>query len=244
MFNSFFFLAGLLIGSFINVICYRLPKGQDIIRDRSKCPKCNKVIPLYLNIPIFSYLTLKGKSKCCKSKISIQYPIIELLLGIIFLVHSLIMIEIEHVIINCFISTILISIIIIDYFHKIIFDFMSYSLILFGLIFSLLPYNLNPYGVSFTECLFTVVISMSFFWLLRYVFFKIKKIEALGKGDIYLIGGLSAWIGFVDFVYLLSISSIIGILLFLVQKNKENYEIPFGSALGIGFFLITYLRLI
>ena len=244
MFNSFFFLAGLLIGSFINVICYRLPKGQDIIRDRSKCPKCNEVIPLYLNLPVFSYLTLRGKSKCCKSKVSIQYPIIELLLGIIFLVHSFIMIEIEHTIISCFISTILISIIIIDYFHKIIFDFMSYILILFGLIFSLLPFNLNPYGVSFTESLITVVISMSLFWLLRYIFLKIKKIEALGKGDIYLIGGLSAWIGFVDFVYLLSISSIIGILLFLVQKNKENYEIPFGSALGIGFFLITYLRLI
>ena len=84
---------------------------------------------------------------------------------------------------------------------------------------------------------------MFLFWFLRFLFFKFKKIEALGKGDIYLIGGLSSWIGFVDFVYLLSVSSIAGIILYLLQNKEKNYEVPFGSALGVGFLLIAYVRL-
>ena len=211
--------------------------------DRSKCTNCNSIIPFYLNIPVISYLILKGKSKCCNSQISIRYPIIELLTAFIFLINSIIISEVKFTIVFSLISVIIISIIIIDYSHKIIFDFMSFSLILFGLICTLLPYNLNPFEITFLNSLIASLFSMFLFWFLRFLFFKFKKVEALGKGDIYLIGGLSSWIGFVDFVYLLSVSSIAGIMLYLLQNKAKNYEIPFGSALGIGFFLIAYVKL-
>ena len=243
MVSSLFFLAGLLIGSFVNVINYRLPKGLNAISDRSKCISCNSKIPFYLNIPVISYLILKGKSKCCNSQISIRYPIVELLIAFIFLINSMIMSEVKFAIVFSLISVIIISIIIIDYSHKIIFDFMSFSLILFGLTCTLLPYNLNPFEITFLDSLIASLFSMFLFWFLRFLFFKFKKIEALGKGDIYLIGGLSSWIGFIDFVYLLSVSSIAGIILYLLQNKTKNYEVPFGSALGVGFLLIAYAKL-
>ena len=85
---------------------------------------------------------------------------------------------------------------------------------------------------------------MFLFWLLRFVFLKFRDVEALGIGDIYLIGGLGAWLGFIHYFYILSVSSLIGIIFYLLQKNKTNLEIPFGSALGIAFIIMMYSKMI
>ena len=76
---------GLIIGSFLNVIIYRLPKNISIINPRSFCPKCKQTIPFYRNIPVLTFLIQKGRCNQCKANISIQYPIVEMLMGFIFL---------------------------------------------------------------------------------------------------------------------------------------------------------------
>ena len=88
----------------------------------------------------------------------------------------------------------------------------------------------------------TGLIGFGLFYALRYLFKKKRDIEALGMGDVYLIAGLGVWLGFEKFLYILSISSFLGIFYYLLfGKNKDNFEIPYGSALGISFIFIFYL---
>lgn len=85
-FGSIFLIVGLLIGSFLNVCIYRIPIKKSVVYGRSFCPRCNSLIPWYCNIPVLSYIFLGGKCKYCKGEISIIYPIIELLNGIVYLI--------------------------------------------------------------------------------------------------------------------------------------------------------------
>ena len=127
------FLFGAIIGSFLNVIIIRTPKNLSIITPRSHCPKCNRAIPFYLNLPIISYIFLKGKCYFCKSTISIQYFIVELLTAIMFMIFFL-NLSLQKASLLCFVSSILIVISFIDFKYYLI---PTYLIIL--LYISLLP---------------------------------------------------------------------------------------------------------
>ena len=233
-----FFIVGLLFGSFANVCILRLPKDEDIFFLKSKCFNCEKEILWKNNIPLLSYLNLAGISECCKKKISLQYPIIELTMALLFLINS-ILFETSQAFVMSIIFFILLLIIVIDFYERIIFDFMNYILIISGVLISLIYPELNPENISFKNSILTGLIGFGLFFSLKTLFKKIKGIDALGMGDVYLIAGLGVWLGFEKFLYILSISSIIGIFYYLiVDKKSENFEIPYGSALGISFIIL------
>ena len=126
-----FFIFGTLIGSFLNVIIIRLPKNLSIVTPRSHCPNCKNEIPFYLNIPIISYIFLKGKCQKCKSKISLQYISIEIITGLIFyLLFSSLPFEIEKAIILSLVFSCLIIIAMIDFYHFLIPSFVILILLL------------------------------------------------------------------------------------------------------------------
>ena len=238
MLEFFFFIIGLLFGSFANVCILRLPKDEDIFFLKSKCFNCKKEILWKNNIPLFSYLSLAGVSECCQKKISVQYPIIELVIGLLFLINS-ILFETSQALTLSLVFFVIILIIMIDYYHRIIFDVMNYILIISGVSISLIYPELNPENISFKNSILTGLIGFGLFFSLKTLFKKIKGIDALGMGDVYLIAGLGVWLGFEKFLYILSISSIIGIFYYLiVDKKSENFEIPYGSALGISFIIL------
>ena len=240
MVSFLFLISGLLAGSFANVCILRLPKNEDIFFKRSLCFNCKKKLLWYLNIPIFSYLYLTGYSNCCGKKISKQYPIIELTTGILFLINSIFFDFFQAITISI-IFFVLLLIIVIDFYERVIFDFMNYFLIISGIFVSIINPNLNPENITALNSIITSIIGFSLFYFLRELFKKKRNIEALGMGDVYLIAGLGAWLGFEKFLYILSISSILGIFYYLLKNSKdENFEIPYGSALGISFILLMY----
>ena len=240
MISLLFLVSGLLVGSFANVCILRLPKNEDILLKRSLCFNCKKQIPWFFNIPIFSYLYLAGYSNCCGKKISRQYPIIELTTGILFLTNYIFFDFFQAITISI-IFFVLLLIIVIDFYERVIFDFMNYFLIISGIFVSIINPNLNPENITALNSIITSIIGFSLFYFLRELFKKKRNIEALGMGDVYLIAGLGAWLGFEKFLYILSISSILGIFYYLLKSSKdENFEIPYGSALGISFILLMY----
>ena len=241
MIPIFFLIFGLLVGSFANVCIQRLPRNKEIFFTRSACPHCNQQIEWFFNIPVFSYLYLAGHANCCGKKIDKQYPIIELLTGLLFLINYL-MFNISQSITLSIIFFIVLLIIVIDFKERVIFDFMNYFLIISGIIVSIINPDLNPLNIKFLNAVITGLIGFGLFYALRYLFKKKRDIEALGMGDVYLIAGLGVWLGFEKFLYILSISSFLGIFYYLLYgKNKDNFEIPYGSALGISFIFIFYL---
>ena len=101
--------------------------------------------------------------------------------------------------------------------------------------------HLNPIDISIKNSIITALIGISLFYILRLFFLKFRNIEALGLGDIYLIAGFNSWLGFEKFLYLLIISSLLGIIYFIIFGRKiKNFEIPFGSAMGLSFISLFY----
>lgn len=237
-----FFIIGLIFGSFANVCIYRLPIQQNIITPRSKCPLCKKPISWFYNIPVLSFVLLRGFSSCCNKKISFQYPVIEFLTAIFF-TYAAFTFEIYQAILISFVIFTLLITVTIDLNKQIIFLAFTYIIFFIGLLIQFFKPELNPFNVSLKNSLITAVIAPSFFLILRYIFKKIKNVEALGLGDVYLIASLAIWTGFEKFLYLLIGSSITGIIFYLIfnKRNKENFRIPFGSCIGITFIVLIFI---
>ena len=241
MFFFFNFYLGSIIGSFLYVCILRLPKGEDIVLKGSYCESCKKKISLLNNIPLVSFLLLRGKSKCCQKKIDADYFVVELITGLLFLINFILFDTYQLIIIN-FIHIMLLLIIFIDYKNRIIFDLFSYSLIFTGLIVNYFFSFLNPFNITILDSIITLLVSSGLFGVLKYLYKKIKKIDGLGSGDIILIAGLTAWTGFKFFLYLLIFSSVTGIVYYYLfnKERSENFEIPFGSSLGLSFIVLLY----
>ena len=241
MFFFFNFYLGSIIGSFLYVCILRLPKDEDIVLKGSYCESCKKKISLLNNIPLVSFLLLRGKSKCCQKKIDADYFVVELITGLLFLINFILFDTYQLMIIN-FMHIVLLLIIFIDYKNRIIFDVFSYSLIFTGLIVNYFFSFINPFNITILDSIITLLVSSGVFGVLKYLYKKIKKIDGLGGGDIILIAGLTAWTGFKFFLYLLILSSVTGIVYYYLfnKERSENFEIPFGSSLGISFIVLLY----
>ena len=240
MLGVIFFILGALFGSFANVLILRLPKNQNIVSPRSYCFKCKKQIPWHLNIPIVSSLFLFGKTKCCNKNLNPQYIIVEIFTALIFLLNYLNFNIAQAIILNIlFFITILI--IFIDLNERIIFDVFNYSIIISGIVVALLFNHLNPLEITIKNSLISSLIGFILFFSLRFIFKKLKDIEALGLGDVYLIAGFGSWLGFEKLLYLLILSSLIGIIYYaILGRNIKNFEIPFGSSMGLSFIILFY----
>ena len=118
----------------------------------------------------------------------------------------------------------------------------SIYLIFTGLIVNYFFSFINPFNITILDSIITLLVSSGLFGLLKYLYKKIKKIDGLGSGDIILIAGLTAWTGFKFFLYLLILSSVTGIVYYYLfnKERSENFEIPFGSSLGLSFIVLLY----
>ena len=230
MLTLLLFLIGSIFGSFYNVCIYRLPNDLDIISKNSFCVSCKYKIPFYLNIPIISYIFNFGKCRNCKSKISPSYLIVELLTAILFVYSfSLFGLSFKFLGFIIFYSS-LIIIFFTDFKYYLILDKITYPLSVIGLIFSFL--NLNPFNVDIISSILGGVIGYFTIYIIRYLFFKIRKIEGMGLGDAKLFLMVGAWLG-IKSVYLILASSalvgaIVGSLIIFIYKKDKNFQIPYG----------------
>ena len=235
-----YFLWGLILGSFINVVIYRLPKNLSIIKPRSFCPNCKSSIPLYKNIPLLSYLIQKGKCSNCNKKISMVYPIVELSVGIIWLMGSIYFNNFNEILYFSIIASTLLAICFIDYKHFII--PLELSIFCFLFLTIILIYN-----NKFISHLDGLLIGTGYLSIIFLITWLITKRQALGFGDIQLTLVLGFWFGDFRILLVIFLSAIIAliywILLSIFDKFDNNRALPFGSFLSTVSIIIYPLNL-
>jgi leader peptidase (prepilin peptidase)/N-methyltransferase len=226
------FAVGLSIGSFLNVVIYRLPRNKSVVLPRSYCPSCEKVIPFYLNIPIIGYLILMGKCKYCGARISPRYLIIELMSGLTVVCYFAYFGMNLQALAAVVLTLVLIPVLFIDFEHRIIPDVISIPGIVIG------------FGLSFVTpepgwigSLIGILLGggglLSLGLLGDYLFKK----ESLGGGDVKLAAMLGAFLGWQKVLFVFISSAVLGligavIMMALSRKMRETHQIPFGPFLA------------
>ena len=228
----FVFILGAAIGSFLNVVIYRIPIGKSIISPPSSCPNCGERIKPYHNIPILSWIILKGKCANCKTSISIRYPIIEFLTAIlaVLIYYKIKAFDIWFVVDFAVFATLL-ALSVIDLDYKAVPD--SLNLLALTLAFFSSP--------DILENIKNALLMIGIVSLVRfYVSYFIKK-EALGEGDIIVAGTMGALLGVKLSLIALFVASLIAIFpsLYIRIKNKD-FELPFVPFLAIGTFIVWF----
>ena len=228
------FMFGMCIGSFLNVCIYRLPSSMSIINpSRSFCPQCNSAIQFYDNIPVFSYLWLKGRCRNCKASISLRYPLVELMTGILAIaILFMFGLTLEGFVYFIFISSLLV-ITFIDIDHKIIPDIISLPGIPIGLAASfVLP------DITFKSSLIGLLVGGGSLLLVAWTYSFITHKEGMGGGDIKLLGMIGTFIGWKGVIFTIFAASLagtlVGIIVMLLKGKNLKFAIPFGPFLSIG----------
>lgn len=250
---------GLVLGSFLNVVIYRLPRSLSVASPaRSFCPKCNRTLSWWENIPVLSWVLLLGKCRTCKAPISGQYPAVELLSAVFAVI--------------CFerfgytptgavifaLSLTLLVISFIDFEFKLIPNVISYPGITFGLLLGIVaqyttlfhcpPHTIYwPITQSALDSLVGMLAGGGFFWLIGEGYYLVTKQEGIGGGDVKLMamtGAILGWQSVAPTIFAGSVSgAIIGILVMVVTGKGRKTEIPFGPWLSLGAILYMFADL-
>lgn len=232
-----FFALGTIFGSFYNVVAYRLPKGESIIYPNSHCPNCNHQLkPLEL-IPILSYILQKGKCINCKSKVSIFYPISEIICGLLFMICYLSFgLSLELIIALTF-TSMLIIVILSDYYYMIIEDSV---LIFFSILLIIEIYFISGLNVLLNSLL-SALISFIIMLLLKLFGDFIFKKESMGGGDIKLMAVFGLVIGWQLSIISIFLSAFIALpVAIFILKSNNNHEIPYGPFLSISALILYF----
>jgi leader peptidase (prepilin peptidase)/N-methyltransferase len=220
-------LFGLLFGSFLNVLIFRIPKDESVVFPASHCPKCNNNLKFYHNIPVFSWLFLGGKCAYCKDKISIQYPIVELITALIFAVSYIRVGDFAHSIVVGLVFALLLGLSIIDFRYKEVPDSLNLGALTLAIFSS---------SLILTNFVNALLFAGGFALLRFYVSFAIKK-EALGEADIMIAATIGAMVGIKMGLFTIFLSAIIALPIFIIIKEKD-YEVPFIPFLAIALFIV------
>ena len=248
------FLIGICIGSFINVVIYRLPNDISIITPRSFCPECKYKISWRENIPLISWIIQKGKCINCNQKISIRYPFIELTTGILFVIFNSASPSIYNstnfnfleILFGWFFVSLLLVISLID----IKYFWIPQSLINIGLLIGCLNLlfiqiisNLGQIDLIL-NCILTSLISFILFELLRVSAKSFFKKDALGKGDSKLVSMMALWLGSTGTILSLGISYIFAAFCLLIALKtkiiRRNQLVPFAPFLSFGGLVVWF----
>jgi leader peptidase (prepilin peptidase)/N-methyltransferase len=232
------FIFGLVIGSFLNVCIHRLPASQSIVHPRSRCPQCGHLIRVYDNIPVLSYLLLRGRCRDCGARISLRYPVVELLSGA-FAAMALARFGLswQALLMYALIAAFLV-ITFIDLDHRIIPDVITLPGIPIGLAASFGPGMISP-----LESLVGILAGGGSLFLVAWGYQLVTKREGMGGGDIKLLAMIGAFIGWKGVLLTIFIASLTGTLagmaLIFRRRGDMKLAVPFGPFLAVG--AIAYL---
>lgn len=235
----FAFIFGMVVGSFLNVCICRMPKDESIVSPPSHCPYCLYQIRWYDNIPLVSYLLLRGKCRGCGAHISLQYPLVEMLNGALTLLLFLKFgPSLAFAVLFLFCSA-LVVITFIDIEHQIIPDEISLPGIVIGFVLS---FFLK--GHTWLNSLLGILLGGGSLLLVAYTYQRLTGKEGMGGGDIKLLAMMGAFLGWkaIPFILFASslVGSLIGISIMLYQKKDAKLAIPFGPYLVFGAVLYIF----
>ena len=252
------FVFGLLIGSFLNVVILRLPARLEydwrcqckellhiedpnidsdapppgIMWSRSHCPKCSHQIKSYENIPLISYLFLRGRCSTCKTPISKRYPLVETATALMFLTVAMHLGPTIQLLAALGLTAVLIALAVIDYDHQLLPDDLTFLLLWAGLFASL--FNI------FTDPVSSIIGALAGYlslWCVYHAFRLLTGKEGMGYGDFKLLAALGAWLGWqmIPLVILLSslVGAVIGLTMIALKRHKSSQPIPFGPFIAV-----------
>lgn len=237
--SVFVCLFGAVIGSFLNVCIHRLPREESIAFPPSHCPACGSRIAPWDNIPVISWLLLKGRCRSCGNRISLQYPIVETINALLSLALFLHFGLSGQFALYLLFSSALVVITFIDLEHQIIPDVISLPGIVIGFAASFFTG-----GIGWLNSLTGIAIGGGSLLLIAWVYELATKKEGMGGGDIKLLAMMGAFLGWrsVPFIIFAAslVGSVIGITLMLIQKKDGKLAIPFGPFLAFGAMLYLF----
>jgi leader peptidase (prepilin peptidase)/N-methyltransferase len=231
--NIAIFLLGAIIGSFLNVCVYRIPAGQSIVSPPSRCPQCGASIRWYQNIPIVSYLVLRGRCAGCRARISPRYPLVEALTGLLFLLVWMVFGWQAATPLYWVFAAALVVITFIDLDHQIIPDVISLPGIIVGFLTALaIPW------LSWTDSLLGILLGGGSLFLVAEAYHRLTGQEGMGGGDVKLlamIGAFLGWKAILPVIFLGSLAgSLVGVPLMIAKRSGGKLAIPFGPFLALG----------
>ncbi len=258
----FVFVFGAAIGSFLNVVIYRVPNEMSIVMPNSACPNCKNAIKPYDNIPILSWLVLRGKCRNCKEPIAWRYPAVELLTALVFCLVYWQFGLTPYLPVALAFSAAMISLVFIDSEHMILPNVITYPMfaialfirVVFPLVFAdnyfsdtlFAPmtwmYGFPAWLVSLAGALLGALVGGGSLWLIGEIWQRLRGVEAMGLGDVKLLFGIGALLGWRLTILTIFIGAFTGALagVILISRQKEKdmqTQIPFGIFLGIGSFV-------
>ena len=258
--SALVFVFGMVVGSFLNVCIWRLPRGESIVRPASKCPACGAAIKPYDNIPLVSWLVLGRKCRKCKGRISALYPTVELLTGMLFvacyLKFGLAVVGAKWAVF----SSLLVVLIIIDARERILPDGVNFTGLGLGLAFSLLSgpsdgtarwlanklfaYPPPEAAMGLVDALLGAAVGSGLLWVVAEGYFRLRGREGMGLGDVKMMAMAGAFLGLKRTLLTILagslLGSIVGLAIIGLWKKGSDYELPFGTFLGAAGLLVLY----
>lgn len=230
-------LLGLAVGSFLNVCIHRLPERKSVVSPGSRCPGCGYELRWYDNIPVVSYALLGGRCRSCRSRISIRYPIIEIITMAVFLAHYWIIGPDIILVPRLFFACMLIVLFAIDLEHHLLPNAITLPGIVIGLLFSLLL----PPGII--SAAIGTVIGGGSLWLIGEAYYRYSGQEGMGGGDVKMLAMIGAFLGWKLAIVTLVFSSIagalIGMLVLAIRRGGLKYALPYGTFLALGALIAS-----
>jgi len=220
-------LFGLLFGSFLNVLILRIPKEESIVFPGSHCPKCNNKLKWWHNIPLLSWLILRGKCHYCGEKISIQYPLIEAATALIFALVWWKLQSVPYAVITGLVFALLLGLSVIDFRYKAVPDSLNLAALTLAIFAS---------DTTLANFINALLFAGGFSLLRFYVSFILQK-EALGEADIMIAATIGAMVGLKLGAVAIFLSAIIALPVFLLIREKD-YEVPYIPFLALALFIV------
>lgn len=237
--SIFIFLLGTIIGSFLNVCIYRIPREESILYPPSHCPNCGTPLHWYDLIPILSYILQRGKCRYCRESISLQYPVIECLNGLLYLaIYNKFGLSMDFIFYGTIFSVLLI-ISFIDLHFQIIPDFLNILILILAIIYKILQFTLYGISSNLFNSILALIISGGIFLII-----VILSKGGMGGGDVKLIGVLGFILGIKMVLLNIFLSFILGaiisifLLLFKIKERKDS--IPFGPFICLAFIITVF----
>jgi len=228
-------LFGAVIGSFLNVCIYRLPLGRSVVWPGSACGSCGHMLAWYENIPVVSYLVLRGRCRACRSPISLRYPFVELLTAAMFAAawwyYGPGALLVSRLVFGCA----LIVLFAIDLEHQLLPNLITVPGIVAGLAFSFLT---QP---GWFDSILGIVVGGGVLWAIAEGYYLVRHEDGLGMGDVKMLAMIGAFVGWkLTLITLMMASfagSFVGILLIVSRRGGMKYALPFGTFLALGAVL-------
>jgi leader peptidase (prepilin peptidase)/N-methyltransferase len=251
-------VAGLLIGSFLNVCIYRMPRDLSIVAPRSFCPACEHMVAWYDNIPVLSYALLGGRCRHCSKPIPVRYPIVEILTGALFFAAVYRAGATPHAIKLCVFAALIVGLVFTDLEERILPDEMTLGGALLGLAFAafvplrdgfaglFLPADFSPGMTSVIEAGFGALVLSGLLWAVGAIYLRVRGREGLGFGDVKMVAMIGAFLGLQGALLTVVAGSLLGSVLgllyiFASRKKASTYELPFGAFLGAAALAVALM---